>query len=248
MLFPKHKDLQLNKSLSEIFNNKVSLIYEYNKRSPLFVRMANSEIENNNTEKAIEILSNGIKIFPKYAASYLVLGRAYTLMGRYSLALKNFKIGSDLIYSPDTYQFYLKELENIKKQRSLFEGSTRNIFMSGDETQESEGESNLFEEGENRPLKQDDQSGVDDRLGQLAREISHAKIPESSNAEIKETKPLEGFASENLIVSETLAKIYIAQGELKEAIKVFRKLVIKYPDKKEYYLKRISELETELES
>ncbi len=239
----------MNKSMSEIFKNKVSLIYEYNKRSSLFVRMANSEIENNNIEKAIEILNNGIKIFPRYAAAYLMLGKAYTLSGNYGQALKNIKIGSDIIYSPGTYKYYLKELENIKKQRSLFEGGTRNIFMPESELFETEDESSLFEEKQDAGEKINKESNVDDRLGQLAKEISHAKIPESNNkAEDFKDKPFEGFASENLIVSETLAKIYIAQGELKEAINVFRKLVYKNPDKKEYYLKRISELETELES
>lgn len=235
--------------MSEIFKNKVSLIYEYNKRSPLFVRTANSEIENNNIEKAIEILTNGIKIFPRYAAAYLMLGKAYTLSGNYGQALKNIKIGSDLIYSPQTYKYYLKELENIKKQRSLFEGSTRNIFMPESELFETEEESSLFGVKQDTGDKINKELNVDDRLGQLAKEISHAKIPENNNKADKfEDKPLEGFASENLIVSETLAKIYIAQGELKEAINVFKKLVYKNPDKKEYYLKRISELETELES
>lgn len=238
----------MNKSVSEIFNNKVSLIYEYDKRSPLFVKMADIEMEGNNLEKAIEILKNGIKIFPQYAAAYLLLGKAYTLTGNYGQAIKSIKMGSDFIYSPKTYNYYLKELENIKKQRSLFEGSARNIFMPVDGSGDYIDEPLLFEEHQNKEEKKDIDLPVEDRLGQLAKEISHAKISESLQSESRDDNHIQGFDSDNLIVSETLAKIYIAQGELKEAISVFKKLINKIPDKKEYYLKRISELESELES
>ena len=238
----------MNKSISEIFNNKVSLIYEYDKHSPLFVRMANTEIECNNVDKAIEILNNGIKSFPQYAAAYLLLGKAYMLMGNYGQALKNIKLGSDLIHSSKTYNYYLKELENLKKQRSLFEGSTRNIFMLDSELFVSTHEPNLFEGERAKHENENDIQPVDDRLDQIAHEISHAKIPETSQPDLINEDPVEGFASSNLIVSETLAKIYIAQGELREAINVFRKLINKNPDKKEYYLTQISKLEADLES
>ena len=117
------------KSSSEIFNEKVSLIYEYDKSSPLFVRMANIEIENNNLERATEILNGGIKQYPYYAAARLTLGRVLTLLGNYSQALKEFKTGCDLAHSKKTYEYYLKEIENIKRQRSLFESSSRSAFL-----------------------------------------------------------------------------------------------------------------------
>ncbi len=238
----------MNKSSSEIFNNKVSLIYEYDKHSPLFVRMANTEIEFNNVEKAIEILVDGIKTYPQYSAAYLLLGKAYTLTGNYGLALKNIKLGSDLIHSPRTYNYYLKELENIKKQRSLFEGGTRNIFVPEGEISTAAGEHDLFKSENLSDEKTNDMLPVEDRLDEIADKISRAKIPEAILPEPVNESLAEEFASSNMIVSETLAKIYVAQGELKEAISVFQKLMLKNPDKKEYYSVQIRKLESELDS
>ena len=50
-----------------------------------------------------------------------------------------------------------------------------------------------------------------------------------------------------MFVSETLAKIYVTQGEFREAIEVYQKLVKKTPSKQEYYLQKISELQSQLE-
>ena len=52
---------------------------------------------------------------------------------------------------------------------------------------------------------------------------------------------------ETLLVSETLAKIYISQGELKEAIKIYEKLIERKPENKEKYLHSIEELKSRLE-
>ncbi|WP_159636995.1 hypothetical protein [Sphingobacterium composti Ten et al. 2007 non Yoo et al. 2007] len=46
-----------------------------------------------------------------------------------------------------------------------------------------------------------------------------------------------------LLVTETLANIYIDQGLNQKAIEVFRKLILKYPEKKSYFATRIEELE-----
>lgn len=58
---------------------------------------------------------------------------------------------------------------------------------------------------------------------------------------IDETKTYE-----SLLVSETLANIYISQGELKEAIKIYEKLIERKPENKEKYLQSIEELKSRL--
>ncbi len=233
------------KSTSEIFNDKVRLIYEYNNQSPLFVKVANTEIENNNIDSAIEILNKGIQVYPQYATAFFLLGKAFMLAGNYSSALKQIKKGSDLIRSKKTYDFYFKELENNKKQRSVFQSSSRNFFVPEKENSadKQEGESYSFKNHSDENEKQ----SVDDRLGQIAKEISNAKIPEAAGiAEFQED--LLAGANGNMIVSETLAKIYAAQGELKEAIEVYKKLIKKDSSKEKYYLGKISELNSQLES
>ncbi len=236
------------KTTREIFNDKVSLIYEYDNSSPLFVRKANIEIENNNLQPAVEILHNGLKLYPQYSTAYLVLGKAQILMGNYREALKNIKKGSDLIPSPKTYGYYLEEIENIKKQRSLFNTSKRNAFMLSDET-ENINQQELFEEEKeagNETLPESSRL-IDENLEQLAQKISKAKIPGSYTSENQDESVQINLNEDNMIISETLAKIYIAQGEYNEAISVYKKLNKKNPAKSDYYDEKIAELRSQLE-
>jgi tetratricopeptide (TPR) repeat protein len=204
--------------------------------------MANSEIENNNIDQAIFILEAGIKIFPQYAAAYLLLGKAYILIGDYPGAYKYIKKGSELIYSKKTYDFYLKELENVKKQRSLFIGSSRNMFLPENESPQQLHDNEILVEKAEEPPK-----SVDDNLEQIAKDISIAKIPEISEGEISQSLLLDNDSGSHLIVSETLAKIYTTQGEFAEAIEVYKKLTKKNPQKEEYYKQKMDNLKSQLE-
>ena len=47
----------------------------------------------------------------------------------------------------------------------------------------------------------------------------------------------------DMIVSETLAKVYIDQGNTEKAIHIFRKLSLLYPDKSTYFAALILKLE-----
>ncbi len=234
------------KSSIEIFNNKVNLIYEYNKLSPIFVRMANNEIEKNNIDKAIEILNQGLNLYPNYATAYFILSKANILIGRYAEAKKAIEKGSELIHTSKTREFYLKELENIRKQRSLFETRTKNPFLPAEE-ETLKKEPDLF--NENLENSEEEVSSVeeDKSLEQLAQEISSAKINANTSEEEKDF-PEESYNDDNMIVSETLAKIYIAQGELIEAKNIYNKLINKNPDLKDYYLSKINDINSQLES
>ncbi|MDR3610396.1 MAG: tetratricopeptide repeat protein [Ignavibacteriaceae bacterium] len=240
----------MTKSAAETFNNKVSLIYEFNKKSPLFIRKADEEIKNNHIEKAVEILNAGLKIYPDYAAANILLGRAYSLLGQFNNALKYIKNGAALINSPKTYDYYLKEIDAARKQRSLFDSSTRTSFFSS----ELEPELPVIFPDEikidakvNPPKENKQPANIDDRLEDVAREISFAKLNDASSNIDYELSNLENLSGHKMFVSETLAKIYIAQGEFHEAIDVYHKLIKKSPAKEDYYLQKISELQSQLE-
>lgn len=236
------------KSPTEIFNDKVSLIFEYDKSSPLFARQANIEIENNNVERAVEILTDGLKLYPNYATAHILFAKALSLIGEYGRALNQVKIASDLLHSPKTYEHYLKEIENIKKRSSLFASSRGNAFIPELNKFEKETQPDLFEkENETNLIEKDKQTNIDNRLSELADEISSARIsgtPPDSNE--GETSIEPGYNSS--IISETLAKIYVAQGEYKEAINVYEKLILKVPSKEEYYVQKINELNSRFDS
>lgn len=260
------------KSLFEIFNDKVSLIYEYDKSSPLFVRKANSEITKNNVDEAIGILINGIRNYPDYPTAYLILGKAYTLKGQFKDAEEAYRKGSDLIYSDSTYDFYMNEIEALKTERLIFNSDRGIAFLNGDDKEIEKDEPAVIE---NKNIKINDdelstnerrntiidnveeeevKNGIKDKpnfdkefeenLDELASEISSARMPEVDNSKIDNVSTKEFVNDDPMIVSETLAKIYEAQDENSEAIKVYKKLILKHPDKKEEYTSRIIALKS----
>jgi tetratricopeptide (TPR) repeat protein len=208
----------LSKSSSETFYDKVNLIYEYNKRSPLFVRVANSEIEKNNALRAVEILNDGLTFYPDYPTAHILLGKALMLQAKYKEALDSFRKGSDLINSHKVYEYYVQEVENLKKQRLLFESSHKPGFL------------------------EDEDSPKHNKIS-LEEELSSFDSMSDRKPESLSSKPGAGDS----IVSETLANIYITQGEYREALAIYERLLTKNPQKEEYYLKRIEELKSELE-
>ena len=215
-----------NKQLPE--NEKIDLIYSYNKLTPLFVRKAGIEIEKKNLDDAVEILTKGLKIFPNYAAPYLLLGKAYALKGDYTEAIENIKKGSDLIPSRKTYDYYLNEIENIKNKVSIG-------FSNVSAAEEVSSDKEEVYGGKSLPK--------DEKLRDLVRELS----PEQKTERHAERSEQEKSFGKNIIVSETLAKIYVSQGEYNEAIEIYNLLKEKHPDKIEHYQKRIDELKSKLD-
>ena len=231
------------------FDKKVNLIYEYNKKTPLFVRVANNLLEKNNVDEAIEILNSGLKIHKEHPTANLLLGKAYALMGNYSEAVDLFQKASKLLRSDDTYDYYLNELETIRKQRSLFETTKGSIFYkTSDDAEGSIIDNEIFDQETDTTSGEDLAASIDERLEQLAEEISKAKLSPTYNDNTSGTEFLENISGDNLIISETLAKIYYAQNEYEEAIKVYKKLINKDASKYEYYIEKINEIRAKLSS
>jgi len=244
----------LSKSSAEAFNNKVSLIYEFNKTSPLFIRKAEAEMENNHVERAIEILNAGLKTYPEYSAAHLLLGKAWTLTGHFDAAIKSIKAGCSNLHSPRTYEFYLKQIEAAKKERSLFDSSKRTSFFDAIEITDqpeklvpTEIKLGISDETKEEIINYVPPINVDDHLEEIAKKISSVKIKEPNNNFNYDTSSKAGLGESSMIVSETLAKIYITQGELSEALIIYRKLILKNPSKREYYQQKISEIQSKIE-
>lgn len=226
----------MTKTAQDIFNEKVSLIYEYNKNSPLFVHAASIEISNNNLDKCIEIIAEGLQKYPQYASAYFILGKAQILIGEYQAADESFAIGSELIGSNKTYEFYKKEIEVVKKQRAIFDGKKRMSFLNQVEIDFPKEESEL---------KKNDISNenFEDKLSEIAEEISSTKISENKSSVNEEFS----IKQENKIIpSETLAKIYTNQNQYQEAISVYEELLKLQPEREAYFLSKIAILNTKL--
>ena len=221
----------------DLYKNKIKLIYEYNRKSPLFVRIANWELENNNYETAIKILEDGLREYEDFPTPYFILGKAYCGIGEFGKALKCYKKGSELIHSRETYHFYLRELESLKKLKTP--PSLRTL--------------KLTEKKKEKTITKRSSSEFEDNLDELAEKISRARIPpvQTSFSPDKEGKGFSQYVPDDnsdstMIVSETLAKIYVAQGEVQEAISVYEKLSKRDPSREDYFTQKIAELKSKL--
>jgi tetratricopeptide (TPR) repeat protein len=223
----------------DAFNQKVSLIYEYNNKSPLFARVAENEIEKNNIDSAIKILTEGLNNYPDFSVAYFLLSKAHTIKGNYGQALKFVKMGSELIHSSKTFDYYLREIDAIKKQRQLF-----NVSRWADTANEKF--AGINPSTVNKSENEKSTESIEQTLNKLTSEIEGAtQAVRDAKRKLEETKP-KNFSNNDFIVSETLAKIYITQGEFKEAISVYKKLKLKNPEKEIYFDSKIAELKAKL--
>ena len=223
----------------DAFNQKVSLIYEYNNKSPLFARVAENEIEKNNIDTAIKILTEGLINHPDFSVAYFLLGKAHTIKGNYGQALKSIKKGSELIHSPKTFDYYLREIDAIKKQRQLF-----NVSRWANSANENL--NTLNSAVTNKSENSNSKESIEETLNKLTAEIEGtSKVIKEAKKKIEDNR-IKEYSNNDFIVSETLAKIYITQGEVKEAISVYKKLKVKNPEKENYFDSKIAELKAKL--
>lgn len=134
------------------------------------------------------------------------------------------------------YEVYLSFLSQV----SFFISDRRMLYKILNE----ETESKVLEIKEN-PLVQKP------KLIEENKEKIEKFIIEDPKIKINPEKIIKGDLSEestkdNLeIVTETLAKIYISQDKKSKAIEIYKKLIVKYPEKISYFANQIELLEKE---
>lgn len=222
----------MERSQKEIFKEKILLVYEHNKRSPLFVRTAYIEIEDNNVEKAIQILRAGLKIYPKYPTALFLLGKALAIMGLYDEAIENFQMASDLINSNDSLISYKSEVEKIKQQRTPFEFRRKTTLIEEPSLEtEKFSVKEFYQQKEDNEIENTVDRSSEEKISRIAKktaELNDYHFPEDNE--------------ENLIISETFAGILLSQERYDEAIFVYKELIRKNPDKSQFYIDKINRL------
>lgn len=240
----------MQKTAAELYKEKSLLIYEFNNNSPLFARAADAEIEKNNLESACRILADGIKKFPHYSAAYYVLGKALILLDDGETAEKAFKRASELSPFKSAYNYYanLIEISGAKSAKPAYHISA---FIQ--DTIVPLLDQEIFkEEFESKPeikLSGSERMGgrpIEERLDELAEQLQNAKIPAPEPEEFEEDAEDE-FERESEVASETLAKIFLAQANYKEAIRIYNKLKLQQPGKTEYFQSKIDEIKTQID-
>lgn len=230
----------MSKSAKESIKEKLAGIYKANKFSPLFTRAAEIEFDKGNLNNAIDILKNGLKIFPEYSTAYILLGKTYLEMKNFENAEECFRKGCSPLNLKESFNFYITEIEKSKRHELLKPGSEQPAYKPTEKPLPETEEFSVISDFNNNDLADEDE------LDELVKKIDNAKI----NLSEDDNEPIviqpEEHKKETVIVSETLAKIYISQGKFKEALEIYKKLLLKEPDKKEYLQHRIKEIESQI--
>ena len=215
---------------------RIKLLYERDNNSPLFLKTADSYISQNEFDKALNILEKGLKIFPEHPLAFILLGKINSLTGNFDEADSFIKQASELLNSNQTYIHYKKEFNLPDKSDSPFGFSRGNFFINNVEDEETI---------TNESIAENKKSSIEDRLENLAEQVMNARIERNDNFSFPEANDQTNIPDKSKLASETLANIYLAQGEKNEAIKIFELLIERNPEKKEYYFGRILEIKSQ---
>ncbi|OGU55196.1 MAG: hypothetical protein A2V66_00575 [Ignavibacteria bacterium RBG_13_36_8] len=213
--------------------DKICLIYEYNNNSPLFVRVADILLQEINVNEAISIVEKGLKLHPDYPSAYLVYAKALAIKGDYSKAKEMVNKGSELIDSKYTLDYYLNEIEKISIEHSKYSATVGENFVPD----------KFYENTEITAQTQLQDGSRDLDLEKLADAVNNAKMPKIDNKLPINLDETEATIDENIIVSETLAGIYLSQKNYEEALSMYKQLLATIPEKADIFREKISEIE-----
>jgi tetratricopeptide (TPR) repeat protein len=216
----------VNGTERDIATEKIKLIFEFNDNSPLFARVAASEIELGNINYAVKILESGITIYPSYPTAYFILAIANAYAGLEDEAKSNAVIGSELLGSPETLKYYEKKILEIISERNSLNEAMRPDFTSNDN---------------NEAAFENFHENLEDRLDLLAEQLSKAKIvPKEVDDPAGEIAVQEVPVKK--IVSDTMAEIFLSQKNYTEALSIYAELLRQKPEKAGIYLQKISDI------
>jgi tetratricopeptide (TPR) repeat protein len=220
--------------VDEKLTARAKLIYERNNNSPLFLKVADFYLRNNDPKTAISILENGLKIYPNHPLAFILMANAQHLLDNKALSESYLQKASELLNSTRTFEHYKLEFKLPDKRTSPFDSSRGNIFFN------SSDDFLLDEEVSDDQLK-----SVDDNLSQIAEKLINTKFDQNSNISTSETNQHEYTPDKSKLATETFANIFITQGQKSEAIKIYELLILRNPEKKEYYSEKIHQLKSQ---
>jgi len=220
--------------VDENLTARAKLIYERDNNSPLFLRIADSYLQSNNPEIAISILEDGLKNFPDHPLAFILMGKANILLNEIEIAEFFFKKSSELLNTNKTYSYYKKEYNLPDKQLSPFDSSRGSVFIKSEKE-----DLMIIEE-----LISDKPQPVEDRLSQIANELMNRKLERIDNITFEDSNQNQYTPDKSKLATETLANIYLSQGQNSEAIRIYELLSNRNPEKKVYYLDKIREIQS----
>ena len=179
--------------------------------------------------KAIEVLQQGLKKFPKMVSARVMLGEVYRTSG--DLALARVELEQVIKAAPDNFAAYRKlaqvyhELGDtasaVKACETILHANPKDREMS-----------HLLEELQGGGAK-----AAQAKKAQHPEKHEAAKAAAAADANVKADHAASDSAGEgpSLVMegstdSETLAELYISQGHREKGLEVYRRLAAKEPD------------------
>ena len=221
--------------MDEKLTARAKLIYERDNNSPLFLRIADSYLQSNNPEGAISILETGLKNFPDHPLAFILMGKANVMMKEIEMAEYFFKKSGELSNTNRTYSHYKKEYKLPDKQHSPFDTSRGSVFIKSSEDE-------MLKSDEFIP---DKSQPVEDRLAQIANELINKRLEQTDNFPLRDPEQQQYSPDKSKLATETMANIYLSQGQKSEAIKIYELLANRNQGKKEYYLEKIRDIKSQ---
>ena len=224
-----------------MYRNKESAVYmpslearfASNTRTTSFARLASYYLKEGQYQKAADVCLEGLKHFPDYATAHLVLGRSYEAMGRNIEAMLEYRRALKAMPDNPTLQGLFKRVE--QREQEAFRAFSDERSRKLKERKETITFDKYIEEGTEQK---------ESTAEFLLRRLQDVKksVPQTMSDRSSEETPSYTL-SPSKIVTATLAEIYATQGEYKEAIEAYKKLVSQRPIEAERYEKRIAQLE-----
>ena len=220
--------------MDEKIISRAKIIYDRDNNSPLFLRVADAHLLNNEPQAAISILESGLKIFPDHPVAFILLSKAYHQLGNNENTESYLKKTSDILNSSNTFKYYKNEFKLPDKQISPFDSSRGNVFIN------STDEFDLDEEVDVKSSKP-----VEDNLQQIAEKLINTRLEKNDVPPLIENTQQKYNPDKGTLASETLANIYLSQNRKNEAIKIYELLADRDSNKREYFLEKIKMLKSE---
>ena len=216
--------------MDEKLSARAKLIYERDSSSPLYLKTADYYLQINDLKSAYSILEYGLKIFPNHPLAFILMGKVQNALGNIEKTESSFRKAGELLNSEETFVYYKNKYNLPDRKSSPFDSSRGNLFINTNEDFKFDEE-----------LKNEESTTIENNLSELSQQLLNARIERNKDVEMNYNQK-EYNPDKSKLATETLAKIYLSQGQKSEALKVYEILVNREPEKKDYYLQKIKEL------
>ena len=207
-----------------------------NPKSPVFARLAFYYLKEGKIQQALQVCLKGLEFFTDYGTGHLVLGQCYEVLGRNIEAMLEYRKGLRSVPDNPTAQALLKGVE--RHEQEAFKAFAGERARKLKERRDS-----LTFEQFVSAHSSEKESTVDFLLKHLQEARKGTASSQGGDEPKSKEKAVAASGGTSKIVTATLAEIYANQGEYKEAIDAYKKLLKERPVEAGRYEKRIAQLE-----